>query len=52
MTATPAYREKDLTAGMVEMAPSRNAAASELAVRHKLGATRARDRATNSSVGL
>ena len=38
-TATPAYNENALTAGIVEIAPSKNAADSEVAVSNSEGAT-------------
>ena len=38
-TATPAYNENALTAGIVEIAPSKNAADSEVAVSNREGAT-------------
>ena len=44
MTAIPAYREKALTAGILDMAPRRNAEHSEDEVRSKLGATSANER--------
>ena len=40
-TATPAYREKEQTAGIEEMAPRRKAADSEDDVSRRLGATSA-----------
>ena len=40
-TATPAYREKERTAGIEEMAPRRKAADSEDDVSRRLGATSA-----------
>ncbi len=45
-TATPAYNENVLTAGIVDIAPRRNAADSEVAVNISDGATSAKARAT------
>lgn len=50
-TATPAYRENDLTAGIDDTAPSKNAADSEVAVSKREGATSDNALPTNSSTG-
>ena len=50
-TATPAYKEKDLTAGIDDTAPSKNAADSEVAVSRREGETSDNALPTNSSTG-